>query len=166
MKVHEVMTDGPHTCAPETSLAEAAWLMWEYDCGALPVLDLERKVVGMITDRDICFGATTKDRKPSEVSVAEVITGQVFACGPDDDVPEALKTMRRERVRRLPVLAGDGTLRGILSMNDVVLKAEDGGGEKHHGITYGDVVKTYKAICEHALLPRVAGRPGQRAATA
>ena len=120
----------------------------------------------MITDRDICFGATTKSRMPSGVSVAEVITGQVFACGPDDDVHEALKTMSRARVRRLPVIAGDGTLRGILSMNDVVLKAEDGGGERHHGITYGDVVRTYKAICEHAPPSRVAGRPGQRAATA
>ena len=167
MKVKEVMTGGPQACAPGASLAEAASLMWEHDCGVLPVINDERRVVGMITDRDICFGATTKNRAPSEVTVGEVITGKVFACGPDDDIHKALKTMRRERVRRLPVVGEDGTLRGILSMNDVVLHAENGGGDKYHEITYGDVVKTYKAICEHALLPQVAEGTGRRqAATA
>ena len=166
MKVKDVMTAGAQACATQTNLAVAAALMWDNDCGVLPVLDLDRKVVGMITDRDICFGAATKHRAPSEVSVGEVITGKVFACGPEDDIHDALKTMRHERVRRLPVVGEDGTLHGILSMNDVVLKAENGGGEKYHEITYGDVVKTYKAICEHALLPHVAERPGQQAATA
>src|SRR3712207_4411459 len=79
MKVKDVMTAGPKACLPETSLAEAAATMWENDCGALPVVGAEDRVVGMITDRDICFGATTKNRPPSEVSVAEVITGKLFA---------------------------------------------------------------------------------------
>lgn len=164
MKVKEVMTAGAKACMPETSLAEAASLMWENDCGALPVLDIDHKVVGMITDRDICFGATTRNRVPSEVAVAEVITGKVFACGPEDDIHEALKTMRRERVRRLPVVGEDGALQGVLSMNDVVLKAEDGEGDKTGGLSYADVVKTYKGICEHTLLPQLAESPPQQAA--
>ena len=166
MKVKEVMTGGPQACMTETSLCEAASLMWEHDCGVLPVLDLERKVVGMITDRDICFGATTKNRAPSEISVAEIITGKVYACGPDDDVHDALLTMRRGRVRRLPVVGEDGTLRGVLSMNDVVLRAEEGDGKKNNRLTYADVVKTYRAICEHTLVPQVSERPAQRSATA
>lgn len=154
MKVKEVMSVGAKACMPETSLAEAAALMWEHDCGALPVLNVEDKVVGMITDRDICFGATTRNRAPVEVSVAEVITGRLVACGPEDDIRDALKTMREARVRRLPVVGAEGRLRGILSLNDVVLRAEEKAKGKAPALSYGDVVQTYKAICAHTLPPR------------
>lgn len=164
MKVKDVMTAGAKTCMPETSLAEAASLMWENDCGTLPVIGVEGKVVGMVTDRDICFGAATKNLAPSEVSVGEVITGQVFACSPDDDVRDALKTMRRERVRRLPVLGDDGALEGVVSMNDVVLRAEQPSDDPAPELSYADVVETYKAICAHTLTPQVAEQPGARAA--
>ena len=151
MKVKEVMTAGPKACMPETSLSEAAALMWENDCGALPVVNVEDKVVGMVTDRDICFGAMTKNRPPFEISVGEVTTGQVFACGPEDDIHEALKTMRRERVRRLPVVGDGGRLAGIVSMNDVVLGAAEQADGKSPGLSYADVVETYKGICAHTL---------------
>lgn len=166
MKVKEVMTVGAKACMPEMSLAEAATLMWDNDCGALPVVNVDDRVVGMITDRDICFGATTKNSAPSEVSVGEVITGEVFACGPEEDIREALRTMRRERVRRLPVVGDGGTLEGILSMNDVVLKAEEQVDGKSPELTYGEVVQTYRAICAHNLLPQLAERPSAQAAGA
>jgi CBS-domain-containing membrane protein len=150
----------------ETSLAGAASIMWENDCGALPVMSVEGRVVGMITDRDICFGTTTKNRPPSEVAVGEVITGKVFTCAPEDDIQLALKTMSRERIRRLPVVGEGGTLEGILSMNDVVLKAEEQADGKAPELSYGDVVQTYKAICAHNLLPQLAQRPGAQAAGA
>lgn len=151
MKVKEVMTAGPRACMPETSLAAAAAIMWENDCGALPVVNVEDKVVGMITDRDICFGATTKSRPPSEVSVGEVTTGKVYACGPEDDIHEALKIMQRARVRRLPVVANDGRLEGIVSMNDLVLRAVDQPDGQTPALSYADVVETYKAVCAHTL---------------
>lgn len=164
MKVKDVMTAGAKACMPETSLADAAATMWENDCGALPVVGVEDKVVGMITDRDICFGAATKNRVPSEIAVGEVITGEVFTCGPEDDIREALKTMRRERVRRLPVIEADGRLTGIVSMNDVVLKAEEQSNGKAPELSYGDVVQTYKAICAHNLIPQLTQKPGMQAA--
>ena len=164
MRVKDVMTAGAKACLPETSLAEAAALMWENDCGALPVVNVEDRVVGVVTDRDICFGATTKSRPPFEVSVGEVITGKVFACAPDDDIHQALKTMQSERVRRLPVVSEDGALRGIVSMNDVVLRAEEGADGAAPEITYADVVQTYKAICAHTLLPQLAGQSRAQAA--
>lgn len=164
MIVKDVMTAGAKACMPETSLADAASLMWENDCGALPVLDVDGKVIGMVTDRDICFGAATKNIAPSEVSVGEVITGKVFACGPGDDIRDALKTMRRERVRRLPVVADDGTLEGVVSMNDVALRAEEKAKGKTPELSYGDVVETYKAICAHTLIPQLSERPEAQAA--
>ena len=163
MKVKDVMTKGAKACMPETSLAGAAALMWEKDCGALPVVNVEDKVVGMITDRDICFGATTKNRLPSEVSVGEVITGKLFACAPEDDIHQALKTMRRERVRRLPVVGDGGRLEGIVSMNDVVLRAEEQADGKAPELSYADVVETYRGICAHTLQ---ASPQQQQAATA
>ena len=163
MKVKDVMTRGAKACMPETSLAEAAASMWLNDCGVLPVVSVEDKVVGMITDRDICFGATTNSRPPSEVSVGEVITGKVFACGAEDDIRVALKTMQRERVRRLPVVGDGGRLEGIVSMNDVVLRAVEQADGKAPELTYADVVETYKGICAHTLQ---ASPQQQQAATA
>jgi CBS domain-containing protein len=148
MKAKEVMTSNVQTCMPETSLATAAMMMWEKDCGVLPVVNVSDKVVGMITDRDICMGAATKQRDPSTIAVAEVISGNAYGCEPDDDVRQALKTMKEKRVRRLPVIDADGKLHGILSLNDAVLGAKENGAKKQD-LSYGDVMQTFKAICAH-----------------
>jgi CBS domain-containing protein len=144
MKVQEVMTEDVKTCSPDTNLAAATALMWEYDCGALPVVANGKTPVGMITDRDIAIAVGTRGRSPQDIRVDEVMSAQLFACAPDDDIHTALKTMRKDKVRRLPVVT-DGTLKGILSLNDVVLQAQKGDAE----LDYDDVVSTFKALCEH-----------------
>lgn len=149
MKVQEVMTGDARTCGPDTNLAAVAMIMWETDCGAVPVLDDAGKVIGMITDRDICMAAATKNREASRIAVGEVITGDVFSCRPEDDLSDALKTMRNEQVRRLPVIGGDGELCGVLSVNDVLLRAEVAGGKKTQALSYAEAVDTLKSICEH-----------------
>jgi CBS domain-containing protein len=148
MKVKEVMTSNVQTCMPETSLATAAMMMRENDCGVLPVVNVSDNVVGMITDRDICMGAATKQRDLSTIAVAEVISGDAYVCLPDDDVRQALETMKEKRVRRLPVIDAEGKLHGILSMNDAVLQAKENGA-KEQKLSYGDVIRTFKAICGH-----------------
>ncbi len=147
MKAKDVMTPNVQTCLPETSLATAAMMMWESDCGVLPVVDVSDKVVGMITDRDICMAAASQHRDPSTIAVAEVISGNAYTCQPDDDVREALKVMKEMRVRRLPVVDVEGNLQGILSMSDAVLKAGENG--KKQAVSYGDIVNTFKGICAH-----------------
>src|SRR3954470_17022522 len=146
MKVKELMTDGARACTPDTSLAGAAHQMWEGDCGALPVVADGRGIVGMITDRDICMAAALNSRPVSEIPVGEIISGQVYSCSPETDIHDALKIMQQERVHRIPVVDEDGTLRGILSMNDFVLEAKEAKGKKKVALTYGDVIETYKAI--------------------
>jgi CBS domain-containing protein len=151
MKVEEIMSTNAKVCTLTDNLSAAAGLMWENDCGILPVVAEGGKVVGLITDRDICMAATLKNRNLSNVAVEDVISGKVFACKSEDDVRSALKTMQENKVRRLAVVAADGTLEGILSLNDVVLKAEEQKEKKAPELSYGDVVKTYKSICQHRL---------------
>src|SRR4030095_16249881 len=132
---------------------DAAKEMWENDCGALPIIKDGRKVVGMITDRDICMAGAMRECSLSQISVAEIMNKSVYAAGPDEDIERALQTMREHKIRRLPVLNLEGELEGIISMNDIVLRAKPTNGNKPP-IDYADVVRTYQAICAH-LLPMV-----------
>lgn len=145
MKVKEVMTPNPKAIWLTESLADAAKLMWNQDCGILPIIKDGRMVIGLITDRDICMAMAMRDRNPSSVSVEEVMSGEVFSVNPEDEIDKALQAMRKHKIRRLPVVSKEGELEGILSMNDVVLNAKP----QSSPIAYADVVKTYQAICEH-----------------
>jgi len=149
MKVKEVMTPNPTAIWLTESLADAAKLMWENDCGVLPVIKDGRKVIGMITDRDICMATAIQDTNPSGISVEEVMTGEVYAVRPEDNIGEVLQTMKEHRVRRLPVLNSEGELEGLVSMNDVVLHATATDETASDGLDFGEVVKTYRSICQH-----------------
>jgi CBS domain-containing protein len=152
MKVKEIMTPNPKAIWLTESLTDAAQLMWENDCGVLPIIKDGRKVIGMITDRDICMAVAMRDTNPSSVSVEDVMTGQVYSVNPEDNLDQALEAMQEHKIRRLPVVNAEGELEGILSMNDVVLNAKTDGATS---IGYGDVVKMYQAVCQHPL-PSVA----------
>jgi CBS domain-containing protein len=146
MKVTEVMTRNVQSCTPETNLAAAAVQMWDGDYGTLPVVDNDGKVIGMITDRDICIAAATKHQDIANIKVGEVPTGQVQSCTPETSIRDALKTFEQARVRRLPVVDEHGKLEGILSIHDIVLRAAEERGERSSGVSYADVVNTFKAI--------------------
>ena len=146
MKIKGLMTREPATCSPTTNLATAAKLMLDADCGILPVVDDESKLVGVVTDRDMFIALATRDRLASQVAVGDVARTHVFTCGPDDDAETVLTTMRQHRVRRLPVEGFGGTVIGIVSMNDLVLAA---GPRKP--VRNEAVVETLQAICAHHL---------------
>jgi len=152
MLIAEVMTPGPITCTPETTVAEAARLMWEGDCGVLPVVDDDGKLTGVVTDRDLFIALATRDAKASELAVGTVSRPTPVTCSPRDDVPQAMAKMRSHRVRRLPVIEKGGTLVGIVSMNDLVLAVAP---ETSLG---GQVVDTLQTISEHPLPVPVAKR--------
>ena len=151
MRVKEIMTTDAKGCDLNASLTEAAKTMWENDCGALPVLKDGKEVVGLITDRDICMAVAMRDHSPSGISVEEILTGVIYSVTPDDDVHQALEMMREHKVRRLPVVDADGELKGILSMNDLTLRAEDQAGQKAPELTFRDVMETYKEVCTHSI---------------
>jgi len=147
MQVKDIMVSEVKTCRPDTNLAAAAQIMWGNDCGALPVLDDQGQVLGIITDRDICMAVGSRNRPPSEITVFDVKPNpkELFTCAPEDDIHEALKTMRKQGVRRLPVV-NSGKLRGILCLNEVTLNAK-----KRNSLSYEDVVETLQAVCEHRI---------------
>ncbi len=152
MKIKELMTSPVQTCEPATNLAAAAAMMWDSDCGALPVVDHDGKAIGVITDRDICMAVATKRRVASELTVWETITGKVHTCTADDEAKDALHLMQRERVRRLPVVDQNGVLQGMVAMNDFVLHAEEPKGKREPELSYHDVMEAMKAISAHRIL--------------
>lgn len=149
MKVQDVMNSHVQSCQPDTNLAAAAGVMWDHDCGVLPVVNDVGQVIGMITDRDIAMAAATKGRQAGEIPVRDVLSGHVYSCAPDDDIHAALKTMRHAKVRRLPVVNAEGQLQGILCLNDIALRAEEAHGRHVPEISYDDAMSTLKAVCEH-----------------
>ena len=123
MIVQSLMTKNPKCCRSEESLKTAAQIMWECDIGSIPVVDREQRVVGMITDRDICMAAYFQDRPLSEVQVHQAMSSKIVACRPDDDVKTAERLMRDNQVRRVPVIDRNGHLLGVMSVNDLARKA-------------------------------------------
>jgi CBS domain-containing protein len=148
MKVKDIMTSDVKCCCLDTNLAAAAKIMWEDDCGAVPVTDNQGKVVGVITDRDICIAAATRSRAQWEIRVQDVISKTLHACTPGEEVRAALATMKLQKVRRLPVLGNDGRPVGIVSINDIVLHASTSG--KGTEIRAEDVLEALKSIGAHS----------------
>lgn len=143
MKVSDLMTPHPVTCAPGTNLSEAAALMLQGDCGILPVVE-DGTLRGVVTDRDLFIALGTRDLRPSAIRVADVATWPVYTCNPEDDVETVLAMMKQHAIRRVPVAGFGGTVVGIVSMNDLVRAA---GAKKP--VRGADVVDTLQAICAH-----------------
>ena len=133
-------------CRGDADLASVAKIMWDSDCGAVPVVNDERKVVGMITDRDICIAAATRSTAPENIRAREVISGPVHKCFSEDGVSIVLRTMKEGRVRRLPVLDRQERLVGIVSINDLVARADRAPGGNVPG---DEFLATLKSICRH-----------------
>ena len=145
MQVQQIMTTTAASCRPDTNLAAVAKLMWDHDCGFVPVVDASGKVAGVITDRDICIAAATRRLPPERISTAQAMKrAPVHTALPEDTIDTALATMQQFKIHRLPVIGADGTLKGVLSMNDVILAAQETGGPGAAA-----VVSTLSSICAH-----------------
>lgn len=149
MKVANVMMRTPAFCDMEANAGEAVEIMWNRNCGLLPILNKEKRVVGVVTDRDLCVALGTRNVRAGELGVCGIMSGRVFFCIPDDEIHSALATMAKEKVRRLVVLNKEGGLEGILSMDDVVRHAtEQAAAGKLPPLSYADVVSTLQRVFE------------------
>jgi CBS domain-containing protein len=146
MKIREIMTKPVATCQPGTNLAEAAALMWENDCGALPVLNETGELAGIVTDRDICIALGTRNLRASDLCVKDLLGNQTLSCRASDEVSAVLRTMRDGKVRRLPVVDHVTHVEGIISMDDVVMNARSGISGTSSPISFEEAVATLQAI--------------------
>jgi CBS domain-containing protein len=113
------------SCADRDTADHAAYLMWEFDIGSLPVVGDDGAVIGMVTDRDICMAGFLQGRPLRSITISSIMARDLVACREDDDVVEVEERMRQRQVRRLPVLAGD-RLVGMISLNDLARAASRG----------------------------------------
>jgi CBS domain-containing protein len=148
MNIAQLMTRHVVTCGADDTLERAAQLMWDFDCGAVPVVDGERHVIGIITDRDVCMSAYTQGRPLKSIKVHEAMANEVFSCMPDDSIAEAEKIMRNYRIRRLPVIDFDGRLVGMVSLNDLARESVREQSQRRRDVTLAEVGATLAAICE------------------
>lgn len=117
--VHQLMTSPVFTCSVKATLDAAVRLMWEHDCGVVPVVDDAGRLVGIVTDRDACMAAYTQGACMSAIAVAVAMSTDVLTCGPDDPLGLAEGLMEANQVRRVPVIDGERRPIGLLSLNDL-----------------------------------------------
>lgn len=120
MKIADLMTRDVLTCNLSDTLNRPAQLMWEGDVGWIPVLDGTARVIGVVTDRDLAMAAYLQGRPLNAIPVQTVMTRQIVTCKPGDDLSAALRQMRTQQVRRLPVVDVAGRLVGVVALNDIV----------------------------------------------
>ena len=122
MKVKDVMHKGVTWVEPTTPLVRIAKKMRTQDIGAVPVGENDR-LVGMVTDRDICCRALGKGRMSKKLTARDVMTKPILYCKADQDVKAAIAIMRKGKVRRLPVVNEKKRMVGMLSLGDISTKA-------------------------------------------
>jgi CBS domain-containing protein len=144
MRIKEVMNQPAITCSEADSADNAARLMWEFDCGIIPVLHDDGRLAGVITDRDICMAAYTQGEPLRGIPVTRGMAKHVIAIHADDSVETAEILMRDNQIRRLPVVDDDGRPLGVVSMNDLARLA---GRVKRTGVDR-EVVDTLSAISQ------------------
>jgi CBS domain-containing protein len=144
MNIQEIMSKPAVTCRQNETLNAAAQLMWERDCGVIPVTDDDGKLVGIVTDRDVCMATYTKGSPPQAIPVSDVMTRKVFSCHADDSLNAAERLMGEKQIRRVPIVDGDNRPVGMLSLNDVARHAAS---RSKNGLDR-ELAQTLAAICE------------------
>jgi CBS domain-containing protein len=126
-KCNEVMTKNPVCCLPNDSVAKAAELMKSEDIGSIPVIDNEqtRKLVGIVTDRDLALEIVAEGRDAKSTKVETVMTRKVVTCLADDDLQKALDAMAEHQLRRIPVVDTGNKILGIIAQADVATRVDE-----------------------------------------
>ena len=116
--VRTIMTGSPATCAPGDSLKRAAEILWNADCGMVPVVESDGRLVGVVTDRDICMTSFFRDQSPSALNVGETMSHHVHTAHADDSIESIVHRMAEKQMRRVPIVENDRLI-GIVALADV-----------------------------------------------
>ena len=134
IRVEDIMSKHVFSCHPEDSLNRCAQIMWEHDCGCVPVVDHLSRLVGILTDRDVCMGAYTQGRSLHEVAASSVCSQQVYSCRGGDSLAHAEDLMTKHQIRRLPVIDDYRYLVGLISLSDIARHLQLVGSGKSNSI--------------------------------
>lgn len=126
MKSFEVMTKDPTCCLPTDPVSKVAELMKKENVGSIPVIESvqTRRLIGIVTDRDLALSVVAQGRDPKSTKVADVMTQNVVTCLIDDNVQTALDAMADYRLRRIPVVDDDNQIVGIIAQADVATRVD------------------------------------------
>ena len=132
MKAQDIMTKNPSCVTPDARVQDAARMMKNEDVGIIPVVDADssKKLIGVVTDRDIAIRIVAEGKSSSDSSVRDIMTTGVQTSSPSDNVKDVMALMGREQVRRIPSVDASGKLVGIVAQADIVLEADDKRAEK------------------------------------
>jgi CBS domain-containing protein len=150
MQIQYVMTQPVAVCGVNDSLQQAAMLMWERDCGVVPIVDETGKVVAMLTDRDICMAAYTQGRPLSEIGVRVAMSKHLVVCHPENSIEQAEERMSAHQLRRLPVVDPDGMPVGLISLSDLARAAVQPPSRAHagtNGVRLQSTARTLAMVC-------------------
>jgi CBS domain-containing protein len=119
--VRQVMAQEPKTATGEMTPIDAALLMASYDFGMVPIVDADRRLAGVVTDRDIVLRVLASGLDPKEVPLGQIATDKnLVTVGPDDSLDLARERMAEHRIKRLPVVE-DGAVVGVIALGDVAV---------------------------------------------
>lgn len=153
MNASDLMTTAVQSCRADDNLQRAMQIMWDHDCGVVPVVDGDNRVIGMITDRDVAVAAYTQGRALWQIPVSTAMARQVHGVRETDSLEMVEDLMRRVRVRRVPVLDGQGKLKGILSLHDLARHVQRTASRKADGLRADRIAQTLAAVCEPRAKP-------------
>lgn len=149
MRVKDVMQASVASCHVDTNLQAVALLMWNHDCGAIPVVDTAGKPIGVVTDRDIAMGASLNNRPLWEMRAGDIIGARpLFSCTEENELQDALAMMREQKVRRLPVSDASEQLTGMLSLSDLIQVAQKNPSRSKTAkkLSFDQLVETLKSV--------------------
>jgi CBS domain-containing protein len=159
MKVEQLMTKEVVTCQPDDNLNRAARIMWEKDCGFVPVVESSesQRVVGAVTDRDVCMAAYTRGQPLTQILVRDVMSTNVRTCKPSDTLGSVESKMRDAQIHRLPVVDSANQLLGVISIADIAREAAHEVGAQRRAVTTEEVGATLAEIRKARSVPAHVG---------
>jgi len=116
--VRTLMKESPATCSPSDTLRRAAEILWNTDCGMVPVVEGDGRLVGVLTDRDICMAAYFRDQSISSLDVGSTMSKNLHSAKPDDSIETIVRLMADKQTRRVPLVENE-RLVGIVALADI-----------------------------------------------
>jgi|SRR5690606_8888353 len=151
MRIDQLMSRNVQYCTPEDTLDRAAYLMWSNDCGSIPICagtDGRARVIGMLTDRDICMAALFQGKPLRALRASDTMSRELRSCRPSDQAADVERLMREQQIRRVPVTDSDGSLVGIVSLADLAREANMSDSQGKRSISESEIGDTLAAIVE------------------